>query len=272
MCGRYVSTSPPDELAKYFGAAPPEAMLGENYNVAPSQDVYAVVEERPRRSGEEDESVPESTQGAADADAPGAQGQATRRLEAFHWGLVPLWAKDTKVGYRMINARAETIARKNAYRTAFKRRRCILPADGFYEWKVVGTDERGKPRKQPFFIHRADGEPLAMAGVWERWMGPDKDRAEALHSVAVVTTQANEFMSQIHDRMPVFLPPSAWEQWLDPDVDDTEALQRLLVPAPEGLLTAHPVDPKVGNVRNRGSELIDVYDAGAASLLAADDD
>jgi len=274
MCGRYVSTSPPDELAKYFGAAPPEALLPENYNVAPSQDVYAVVEERPRRTGDEAEPGTDrapgadeaSGPGAEDGDGPAAEGEAVRRLEAFHWGLVPMWAKDTKVGYRMINARAETIARKNAYRTAFKRRRCILPADGFYEWKVVGTDERGKPRKQPFFIHRTDGEPLAMAGVWERWLGPDKDQAEALHSVAVVTTEANEFMSQIHDRMPVFLPPSEWEQWLDPDIDDTEALQRLLVPAPEGLLTAHPVDPKVGNVRNRGPELIDVYDAGEGTL------
>ena len=247
MCGRYVSTSPPDELANYFGATPPNVLLPENYNVAPTQDVYAVAERRDDVSGGE------------------RPASADRLLDTFHWGLVPMWAKEERVGYRMINARAETIATKNAYRTAFSRRRCLLPADGFFEWKVIGhattsTGEKGKAIKQPYFIHRPDGEPLAMAGVWERWRGPDKDWEEALHSCSVVTTEANEFMSSIHDRMPVFLPPSAWDEWLDLDHHDTEALQRLLVPAPEGLLVAHPVDPAVGNVRNQGPHLIDPYD------------
>ena len=248
MCGRFVAAAPPEELAAYFGAAPPADELPENFNVAPSHDVYAV-RDRPPATEEPAEAAPE------------------RLLETFHWGLIPMWAKEEKVGYRMINARSETIATKNAYRAAFKRRRCIIPGDGFYEWKVVGKNDKGKPVKQPYFIHRVDGEPLAMAGVWERWKGPDKDREEALHSLAVVTTDANEFMTDIHDRMPVFLPPSAWDEWLDPDNDDTEALQRLLVPAPEELLTAHPVDPKVGNVRNRDADLIDVYDPDEGKLL-----
>jgi putative SOS response-associated peptidase YedK len=229
MCGRYVATSPPEELAKYFGAAPPATELPPNYNVAPTNDVYAVT---------------------ADADG-------NRSLATFHWGLVPFWAKEQKVGYRMINARAETVATSNAYRKAFRERRCLLPADGFFEWKVVGRDEKGKARKQPYYVHRSDHEPLAMAAVWERWRGPDKDWEEPLHSVAVVTTQANRFMMDIHDRMPVFLPPSAWDRWLDPEVHDVAGLQSLLVPAPEGLLTAHPVDTKVGNVRNRGPELLE---------------
>jgi putative SOS response-associated peptidase YedK len=239
VCGRFTSTAPPEELAKYFGAAPPETMLPENYNVAPSQDIYAVVDH---------ERV--STEAGPASD---------RRLETFHWGLVPMWAKDEKVGYKMINARAETITTKNAYRSAFKRRRCLIPADGFYEWKVVGKDEKGRPKKQPYYIHRPDDEPLAMAGVWERWRGPDRDREEALHSTAVVTTSANTFMSDIHDRMPVFLPPAVWDEWLDPGNDDVDSLKQLLVPAPEELLTAHPVDPKVGNVRNKGPELVEPY-------------
>lgn len=244
MCGRFVSTSPPDELANYFGAAAPEALLPENYNVAPTTDIYGVVAAPGADGGD----------GAAETTAP------ERRLETFHWGLVPFWAKEEKIGNRMINARAETVHSKNAYRAAFARRRCLIPADGFYEWKVVGRDEKGKPRKQPMFVHRVDGEPLAMAGLWERWRGPERDRPEALHSATVVTTSANEFMSDIHDRMPVFLPPAVWDEWLDPANDDTDALRELLVPAAEGLLAAHPVDPKVGNVRNKGPELIEPYD------------
>ena len=246
MCGRFVAASPPDEMAKYFGAAAPDALLPENYNVAPTTDIYALVGDRP----------PEIDEASAAAVEP-AVASPPRRLETFHWGLIPMWAKEQKIGNRMINARAETVATKNSFRAAFKRRRCLIPADGFYEWKVVGTDEKGKPKKQPMYIHRPDGEPLAMAGLWERWLGPDKDWDEALHSATIVTTEANDFMSGIHNRMPVFLPPAAWDEWLDPDNEDVDALQELLVPADEALLRAHPVDPAVGNVRNKGAELID---------------
>jgi putative SOS response-associated peptidase YedK len=227
MCGRFVSASPPDEIAKYFDATAPEALLEPSYNVAPTNDVYAVLSD-----GE------------------------VRRVDAFHWGLVPGWAKDPKVGSRMINARAESLATKNAYKPALKRRRCLIPADGFYEWRKVP----GSKRKQPYFISRPDGERFAFAGLWEVWRGPKdaegNQTGEPLQSCTIITTTPNETMAEIHDRMPVILPPSAWDAWLDPGNWDTTVLARLLVPAPPGLLTAHPVSDLVNSVRNNGPELI----------------
>jgi putative SOS response-associated peptidase YedK len=226
MCGRFVSSSSPADLASYFGAegsAPVEEALEPNYNVAPTSDVYVV-----------------------HADG------GVRRVDAFHWGLVPIWAKDPKVGNRMINARSETLASKGAFKPAFKRRRCIVPADGFFEWKKLP----GQKRKQPYFIHRPDDEPFAFAGLWEVWKGPDKTSDEVqLRSTTIITTSANEPMAAIHDRMPVVLPPSAWDDWLDPDNEDIDTLGQLLVPAPAALITMHPVGTDVGNVRNRGPQL-----------------
>lgn len=240
VCGRYVAASPPDEVAAWFGAESAMPELAPNYNVAPTTDVAAVVQPR----------------------AEGTQ----RRLEAFHWGLVPRWAKDIKIGNRMINARAEGVATKNAFRSAFARRRCLVPADGFYEWRKSEHDPK---QKQPYYIHRADGEPLAMAGLWERWRDPEgPDDADELHSCTVVTTDANDFMAPIHDRMPVLLPRTAFDEWLDPNQRDTEALQRLLVPAPEGLLVAHAVDRAVGNVRNKGAGLVDPVEPDDAEFPA----
>jgi putative SOS response-associated peptidase YedK len=227
MCGRFVSASAPDEIARYFDAAAPEALLEPSYNVAPTNDVYAVLDDG-----------------------------GVRRVGAFHWGLVPGWAKDPKVGSRMINARAETLASKNAYKPALKRRRCLIPADGFYEWKKLADAKR----KQPYFAHRPDGEPLAFAGLWEVWRGPkdaDGERGEALHSCTIITTTANETMAEVHDRMPVILPRSAWDAWLDPTNDDLETLGKLLVPAPAGLISLRPVSTQVNNVRNKGPELVD---------------
>ena len=223
MCGRFVSASPPDEIARYFDAEAPEALLEPSYNVAPTNDVYAVLDDG-----------------------------GVRRLDAFHWGLVPIWAKDPRQGSKMINARAETLAAKNAYKPAFKRRRCIIPADGFYEWKKIP----GQKTKQPHFIHRPDGEPLAFAGLWEVWRGPDK-QGDPLRSCTIVTTSANETMQPLHDRMPVILPASAWEEWLDPANDDIETLGKLLVPAPSELIVTHPVSTEVNSVRNKGAELIE---------------
>lgn len=249
MCGRFVSASPPDEIARYFDAeAPPEA-LEPSYNVAPTNDVYAVT----------------------------AEG-GIRRVEAYHWGLVPKWAKDPKIGSKMINARSETLATKNAYKAAFKRRRCIIPADGFYEWQKPPEGSPKKTPKQPHFIHRSDGERLAMAGLWEVWKGPrsssdatagdgEAEGAEAapppadeLHSCTIITTAANETMAPLHDRMPVLLPESAWDEWLDPGNDDLDTLGKLLVPAPASLLTTRPVSTAVNSVRNKGEELIDPYE------------
>ena len=221
MCGRFVSASPPDEIAKYFDAAAPEQALGENYNVAPTNDVYAVYE----------------TGGV-------------RRMDPFHWGLVPHWAKDPSVGNRMINARAETLESKNAFKPALRKRRCIVPADGFYEWKKIP----GQKRKQPMFIQRNDGEPMAFAGLWSIWR--DSEGGE-LHSCTIITTSANEDVADVHDRMPVILGRESWGTWLDERNDDLDTLGKLLVPAPPRLIRLHPVSTDVNNVRNKGPHLID---------------
>ena len=237
MCGRYVAAAPPSEIAKYFAAAAPtETVLEPSYNVAPTNEVYAILER-----GDE------------------------RRLEHLRWGLVPLWAKSIAIGSKMINARAEGIATKNAYRHAFRKQRCIIPADGFFEWKIV----EGQKRKQPMYIHRVDDEPLAFAGLWETWRGPERDD-EPLYTCTIITTTANDTMAPVHNRMPVILPPERWAQWLDPDMQDTEELARFLVPAPSSLLTLYPVSTAVNHVSNKGAELIvpqsDYLDPGRLAL------
>lgn len=225
MCGRFVSATPPDQIAQYFGVEEvSETLIEPNYNVAPSTDVYTVLETR----------------------------EGVRRLEPVHWGLVPFWAKELKVGNRMINARCETLAEKNAYKRAFAKRRCIIPVDGFYEWQK----RPGHKTKQPYYIERADGEPLAFAGLWEIWRGPSGDD-EPFPSVTIITGPANEKMAAIHDRMPIVLPPSTWDTWLDRDVDDLDRLGGFLVPAPAELITLRPVSTEVNNVRNRGPHLTD---------------
>jgi putative SOS response-associated peptidase YedK len=221
VCGRYVSASTPDDIARYFDAEAPEVVLEPSWNVAPTDDVYAV-----RSDG------------------------ALRRVDACHWGLVPSWAPDPKVGARMINARAETLATKGAFKAAFRRRRCIVPADGFYEW----TRQAGGKVKQPHFIHRPDGEPYAFAGLWEVWRR--RADGERLRSCTIVTTTASEPVSALHDRMPVILPASAWDEWLDPANEDLIALGRLLVPAPPEVVAIHLVSTLVNSVRNQGPELV----------------
>lgn len=224
MCGRFVSATPPEELARYFDAQPPEAALEASWNVAPTNDVYVVLEDG-----------------------------GVRRVAPHHWGLVPVWAKSPSMGNRMINARAEGLAEKNAYKHAFKRRRCIVPVDGFYEWKKIP----GAKTKQPYFISRPDGEPLALAGLWEEWRGPDRSGDQRLRSTTIITTEPNAVMASIHDRMPVILPPTAWDEWLDPEGSDLEMLGRLLVPSPPEILTLRPVSTDVNNVRNKGPHLVD---------------
>lgn len=243
MCGRFVSSTPPDELAKYFDVeAVAETVLEPDYNVAPSRDIYVVVE----------------TGGV-------------RRLDTFRWGLVPFWAKDPSTGNKMINARAESVVEKNAYKHAFKKRRCIIPVDGFYEWRKVP----GQKTKQPYYIQRADGEPLAFAGLWETWRPKDDTErlTDPLRSCTIITGEPNDKMAELHDRMPVMLPPSAWEAWLDPDNDDLDTLGKLLVPAPSELIVMHPVSTQVNNVRENTPELIEpaseqtADNAGQDSLL-----
>jgi putative SOS response-associated peptidase YedK len=222
MCGRFVSSTPPDELARYFSATPADTALPPSYNVAPTNDIYAVVDS---------------------ADGP--------RLEVFHWGLVPIWAKDPRIGSKLINARAETLVTKNAFKPAMRKRRCLIPIDGFYEWKAIV----GSKTKQPMFIHRVDGAPLAVAGLWETWRDRNDPEQRSLHSATIITTAANATMAPVHDRMPAILAPANWGQWMDRGNDDLATLGALLVPAPPGLLTMHPVSSAVNNVRSGGPEL-----------------
>ncbi len=243
MCGRFVSSSSPAQIADFFDVDEvPEQLLdrGPNYNTAPTTGVLVVFEDG-----------------------------STRTLDAFRWGLVPSWAKDVKIGARMINARAETVATKPAFRRAFAGRRCIIPADGFYEWAVRADDSK----KQPYFIHRPDGEPFAFAGLWERWKGAAGEAqegtpAEPLRSCSIITTTANEPMSELHDRMPVILPRSAWADWLDPDQHDTDLLGRFLVPAPPEVITFHAVSTEVNNARNRGDHLTAAIDPSTGEAVA----
>jgi putative SOS response-associated peptidase YedK len=237
MCGRFVSTAGPGSIAAYFDTVlPTEAVaesLGENYNVAPTQDIYAVVAAR--------------------------VGEA--QVEAFHWGLIPSWAKDRKIASRMINARAETLAEKPAFRALFTNKRCIVPMAGFYEWTpgVEGgpVNAKGQPLKQPVFIHRADGEPLAVAGLWTAWKDPDDPNGRFLHSATLITTAANTTMRPVHDRMPAILTSPMWAAWLDPSNHDLAELTAMLDGGPPELLTMHTVSTDVNNVRNNRPDLID---------------
>lgn len=188
--------------------------LPPRYNVAPTQPVAAV-----RR----------------------AAGEARRELVMLRWGLVPFWADDLKIGAKHINARSESAADKPAFRAAFRERRCLIVADGFFEWQKVGS------KKQPYLFQMKDGRPFAFAGLWDRWRDPDKNRIE---SCTILTTKANELVSLLHDRMPVILKPADYERWLDPQVQDLESLQPLLCPFDSEAMSAQPVSKQVNNARN----------------------
>ena len=218
MCGRYAFFSPAEAVRRTF-ALDVVPDLEPRYNIAPTQDVPAV------RAGDE----------------------GGRVFAMLHWGLVPKWAKERAIGNRMINARAETLAGKPSFRDAFRRRRCLVPADGWYEWQPAPGG------KQPWFIRGKDGRPLAFAGLWERW----KDPAGAqLESCAIVTTDAAESIRKIHDRMPVVLGEGDWDRWLDAAFSDTDKLSELLRPFDAGALEAWPVSRLVNAPKNQGPELI----------------
>jgi putative SOS response-associated peptidase YedK len=224
MCGRYVSVSSSSLLASHFGVEEVRTDDEEaNYNVTPRTEVPIV-----------------------------AASRDVRALDRVRWGLVPFWAKEVAIGDKLINARAETVATKPAYRRAFERRRCIIPADGFYEWRI----EEGVKARQPYFIRRADGEPLAFAGLWEAWYDPDAEDPPRLRSCAIVTTVANDDLTPLHHRMPVVLPASSWDAWLDPATRDADRMQQLLAPLPNGELAFHPVSRLVNKADNNGPELV----------------
>jgi putative SOS response-associated peptidase YedK len=243
MCGRYASSRPPDLLVDVFEIDQVDGDLSEHplepdYNVAPTKDVYAVLERRPR-------------------DEPEAP--AVRRLHAVRWGLVPSWAKDPSIGNKLINARVETVADKPAFRRAFSARRCLLPADGYYEWYAEEGAGKRSP-KQPFFIRPREGGVLAMAGLYEFWRDASRKRDDPqgwLWSAAVITTDAPDDLGRIHERMPMLVAPEHWARWLDPSASDPDELAALLVPAAPGLLEAYPVSREVNDVRHEGPQLIE---------------
>jgi putative SOS response-associated peptidase YedK len=245
MCGRYASSRRPEDLVEEFDIVESRIQdaLEADYNVAPTKEVYAVVERPPRSSDE-----------APESDEP------QRQLRVVTWGLVPSWAKDPSIGNRMINARMETVAEKPAYKRAFAKRRCLLPADGYFEWYPTQEKTKaGKPRKQPFFIRPKDHGILAMAGLYEIWRDPSKaddDPDRFRWTCTVLTTEAEDEVGHIHDRMPLMVDRSRWGAWLDPRVEGPDLLD-LLEPAAPGRLEAYPVSPLVSNVRNNGRELID---------------
>ena len=213
MCGRYTLKTNSQELSNLFGLSE-ELEIEPRYNIAPTQQIPVVVEE----------TSPES-----------------RTLEMMHWGLIPSWADDPSIGPRMINARAETVSEKPSYRSAFKRRRCLIPADGFYEW----AKEPGG--KQPYHLRLKSGDPFAFAGLWESW---SMDGVEEIRSATIITTEPNEVASEVHNRMPVILPPDLYDVWLDPENDDREELLSMLAPYPAEEMEAYPVSRDVNRPAN----------------------
>jgi putative SOS response-associated peptidase YedK len=237
MCGRFAQPRSSDELARIFGAAATASLPGGRYNVAPTDEVSAVVEHHGERA-----------------------------VEAFRWGLVPVFARGPRDGARLINARAETVERSPAFGVSFRRRRCIVPADAFYEWRRDATPESGTPareampahggrrgRSDPFAVRPRGGGILALAGLWAVWRDPET--AARLYSCTILTTSPNALLAPIHGRMPVILDPADWDAWLD-ERTPVDVLRPMLAPAPGGGLEAYPVSPAVSNVRSEGPELL----------------
>jgi putative SOS response-associated peptidase YedK len=249
MCGRFALFTPPARMARYFGATLAEGTDPEHapsWNVAPTDEVLGVRDRPVRHEGEG------KGEGQGDGEHQGT-GETERLLMSFRWGLVPWWSKDATSGSRLFNARSESVATKASFREAFRERRIIVPADGFYEWQKTKTGHR-----QPHYFSRADGEPLAFAGLAERWREKGAPRGTPyLKSCTVITTPGGADMAGIHDRMPVILDPATFDLWLDPANDDAEELLALLRPPPAGTVIHRPVGPRVGNVRNNDPALIE---------------
>ncbi len=219
MCGRYTLRTQLNRLLQIY-AAESEVQWEPRYNIAPTQNAAAV---RP---------VPDST---------------SRELVLLHWGLIPSWADDPKIGNRMINARGETVAEKPSFKNALKHRRCLVLADGFYEWRKDGKT------RQPYFIRMKDEGPIAFAGLWERW----KKNGLAIESCTIITTSANTLMSELHDRMPVILSKSDIDIWLDQKIDQPESLLPLLDPYPDDEMEAYPVSTLVNSPKHDSNECIE---------------
>src|SRR5215212_1960485 len=231
VCGRFSQQRPASELAEIFAAEPLAEELGPRFNVAPTDEAYVVVQREERRA-----------------------------VVAYRWGLIPHWAESAKVASRMFNARSETLGRSPAFADALRRKRCLVPVDGFYEWQRIGA------RRQPFAVHRTDGRPLVLAGLWSGWHDASIERV--VRTFTIITTGPNEQMSGLHDRMPVVLPDESWSQWLDPDAD-VDGLLPLFEPSDEITLAIDPVADLVNNVRNNGPELVRPIDLPASEPVPA---
>ena len=219
MCGRFTQERPASELAEIFAAEPLRDDPGEHFNVAPTDEATVVVQREDRRA-----------------------------VTGYRWGLIPHWATDAKVGSRMFNARAETLTTSPAFRDAFRRKRCLVPVDSFYEWKREGTI------RQPYRVVRRDGRPLALAGLWAGWHDPATQTVR--RTFTIVTTSPNKALADLHDRMPVIVPQGAWDRWLDPTPPDPAELLGLLLPTDDVELEIYPVERLVNDVRRDGPDLI----------------
>ncbi|HEY7718454.1 MAG TPA: SOS response-associated peptidase [Pedococcus sp.] len=268
MCGRYAATANPGELVEEFEVEqdrttePVRSVMARpqtpppgtpDYNMAPTKQAPVVLSRVPR----------EESAGGPEAEGYAAPPAAVRQLRLLTWGLVPSWAKDTKVGMQMINARAESVLEKASFKRAAAARRCLVPAAGWYEWQKspTVTDAKGKPRKQPFYTHRADGQPLAMAGLYEFWRDKAvEDPADPdawVTSFTIITTQAEPGLDRIHDRQPLILEPEDWATWLDPANQDLDEVRRLLAFERPGRFEAYPITTAVNATRNNGPQLLD---------------
>jgi putative SOS response-associated peptidase YedK len=211
MCGRYTLRTPDDSLVERFKIDEYPSSILPSYNIAPTQEVAAVVEE-----------------------------DEERKLELLRWGLIPSWAKDPEIGSRMINARGETVSETPSFRKAFKARRCLILADGFYEWQKIDNG------KQPYHVRMKDASPFAFAGLWEIWNGDE----DGIRTCAIITTEPNDLMSEIHHRMPVILHPDDYEMWLDPSFEEKGPLSALLKPYPDYAMETYPVSRRVNRPTN----------------------
>lgn len=227
MCGRFVQAHDASFYADAFAVETIRTEdLRPSYNVAPTDRVYTVAEH-----------------------------EGARILGSFRWGLIPWWAKDNKIGSRNINARAETVADKPAFRDSFAKRRCLIPVDGFYEW------QRLPKGKLPFYIYRADQRPLALAGIWASWKEPES--GERVLSCSIITGTPNDLVADIHDRMPVVIAEDNWHTWLDRSIEDREELEGLLGVFPQEAMGAHPVSTLVNKVANNLPECVEPLDTAA---------
>ena len=257
MCGRFVSARQRQELIDEFGVERDQVTrdVAADYNVAPTDPIYAVL----TRAGREGRGAAAGDGRGAPAAREGRDASARRELRLVRWGLVPSWARDRSGGARLINARAETVAVKPSFRSAFARRRCLIPADGYYEWRPPGGRERGRPRKQPYYIHRADGQGMAFAGIYELWRDaalPDDHPAARLWTAAIITTRATDDVGWVHDRMPMVVSPGHWDEWLDPAAGNADSLLKAITPAASDGLETRPVSTAVNSVANDGPDLI----------------